>query len=149
MEYAYNQRQIALHDLHMYIQCFTLDREPAVERFFPNMQILHCWNHFKRDFKEELRKLGADPTEIGIYQSDWTQIAQCENENKFEKVYENLTAKWAEKAKEYFDRHMKKDLLSYCGRWIIEKFPALYDSYSGITNNPSKSINAVLKRMTG
>lgn len=44
---------------------------------------------------------------------------------------------------------MKKDLLSYCGRWIIEKFPALYDSYSGITNNPSKSINAVLKRMTG
>lgn len=25
----------------------------------------------------------------------------------------------------------------------------MYDSYSGITNNPSESINAVLKRMTG
>lgn len=27
-------------------------------------------------------------------------------------------------------------------------FSSLYDSYSGITNNPSESINAVLKRMT-
>lgn len=76
------------------------------------MQAFHCWNHLKRDFEEELRKLGADPSEIGIYLSDWRQMAQCENEDKFEKVYDNLTAKWAEKAKEYFDRHMKKDLLS-------------------------------------
>lgn len=53
------------------------------------------------------------------------------------KVHENLTSKWAEKAKEYFDRHMKKDLQSYSGRWVIEKFPALYDLYSGITNKRS------------
>nr|XP_034316005.1 uncharacterized protein LOC117685662 [Crassostrea gigas] len=132
---------------------FITDREPAltkaVERFFPNIQVLHCWNHLKRDFKEELRKLGADPSEIGVYLSDWRKMAQSEDESQFEESYKLLTAKWTESAKSYFDRHMRKDLTSYSGRWIIEQFPSLYDSYSGITNNPSESINAVLKRMTG
>ena len=46
---------------------FVMDREPAltraVETYFPNMQVLHCWNHLKRDFNEELRKLCADKSE--------------------------------------------------------------------------------------
>ena len=103
----------------------------------------------KRDFKEELRKLGADQSEISIYLSDWKQMAQSESERDFDVAYQNLTPKWAEKATDYFDRHMKKDLLKYSGRWIIEQFPSLYDHYSGITNNPSESIDTVLKRMTG
>lgn len=99
---------------------FITDREPAltkaVERFFPNIQVLHCWNHLKRDFKEELRKLGADPSEIGVYLSDWRKMAQSEDESQFQESYKLLTAKWAEGAKSYFDRHMRKDLTSYSGR---------------------------------
>ena len=105
---------------------FVTDREPAltraVETYFPNMQVLHCWNHLKRDFKEELRKLGADKSEISIYLSDWKQMAQSESERYFEVAYQNLTPKGAEKAKDCFDRHMKKYLLKYSGRWIIEQF---------------------------
>lgn len=68
---------------------FITDREPALmnafERVFPNLQVLNCWNHLKRDFKEELRKLGADPSEIEIYLYYWRQMTKCENEDKFEK----------------------------------------------------------------
>lgn len=132
---------------------FITDRDlaltKAVENYFPNIRVLHCWNHLKRDFKEELRKFGAEQSEMGVYLSDWRQMVQCETEEKFLKIYEKLTAKWAEKAKKYFDRHLKKDILSYSGRWVIEQIPSLFDPFSGITNNPSESINAVLKRMTG
>jgi hypothetical protein len=76
-------------------------------------------------------------------------MAQCESLDQFPVTYGQVTDKWAEKAKSYFDRHMKRDLMEYSGRWVIEEFPGLYDSYSGITNNASESINAVLKRMTG
>lgn len=64
-------------------------------------------------------------------------------------TYEDLASKWTASVKSYFDKYMKSDLLKYSGRWIIEKIPGLYDPYSGITNNPSESINAVLKRMNG
>ena len=68
---------------------FVMDREPALTRavktYFPNMQVLHCWNHLKRDFKEELRKLCADKSEISIYLSDWKQMAQSERD--FEVAY--------------------------------------------------------------
>lgn len=50
---------------------FITDREPAltkaVENYFPNIRVLHCWNHLKGDFKEELRKLGAEQSEMGVY----------------------------------------------------------------------------------
>lgn len=76
---------------------FVMDREPAltraVETYFPN--VLHCWNHLKRDFKEELRTLGADKSEISIYLSDWKQMAQSENKRDFEVAYRNLTPKGA------------------------------------------------------
>jgi hypothetical protein len=41
-----------------------------------------------------------------------------------------------------------KDLLVilHSGKWVIEEYPGMFDSYSGITNNLSESMNAVLKR---
>lgn len=54
---------------------FVTDKEPALTKsalkYFPQMQIIHCWNHLKRDFKEELRKLEAGQTETMVYLSDW------------------------------------------------------------------------------
>ena len=128
---------------------FITDREPAltkaVLKHFPRMQVLHCWNHLKRDFKEELRKLGADQSEVSVYLSDWRQMAQSETLEDFNSTYEKLTSKWSAYVKAYFDKRLKED----SGRWVMEEIPGLYDPFSGITNNPSKSINAVLKRMTG
>ena len=132
---------------------FITDREPAltkaVLKHFPRMQVLHCWNHLKRDFKEELRKLGAVQSEVSVYLSDWRQMAQSETLEDFNSTYEKLTSKWSANVKAYFDKRLKEDLMTYSGRWVIEEIPGLYDPFSGITNNPSESINAVLKRMTG
>ena len=38
-------------------------KEPKKKTRFPDMAVFHCWNHIRRDFKEELRKQGADSTE--------------------------------------------------------------------------------------
>lgn len=50
---------------------FVTDKEPALTKsalkYFPQMQVLHCWNHLKRDFKEELRKLEAGQAETIVY----------------------------------------------------------------------------------
>ena len=128
-------------------------KEPALTnallKYFPKMKVLHCWNHLKRDFKEELRKLNADSAEMAVYLADFRKLIQSESEDQFNRMYESLTQKWTASVKTYFDKNMKQDILKYSGRWIIEEFKGLYDSYSGITNNASESINAVLKRMTG
>ena len=34
----------------------------------------------------------------------------------------------------------------YSDKWLIEKYPGMFDPYSGITNNLSESVNDVLKR---
>ncbi|KAK3108536.1 hypothetical protein FSP39_010086 [Pinctada imbricata] len=132
---------------------FITDREPAlansVLKFFPNFTVLHCWNHIRRDFKEELRKQGANPAEMSLYLNNWKTLSQCEDEDQFHSTYDEFTSKWTTSVKQYFDKHIKNDILQYSGRWIIEKFSNLYDPYSGVTNNPSESINSVLKRMTG
>ncbi|KAK3108798.1 hypothetical protein FSP39_015983 [Pinctada imbricata] len=132
---------------------FITDREPAltksVQFFFPNLTVLHCWNHVRRDFKEELRKQTANPSEMAVYLNQWKTMSQCETEDEFHSVYDDLTSSWTTSVKQYFDKHIKPDILMYSGRWLIEKFNNLYDPYSGVTNNPSESINSVLKRMTG
>ena len=48
--------------------------------------------------------------------------------------------------KTYFDSHLKQDLTSYAGKWILQPLH-LYTPHSGITNNISESMNAVLKRL--
>ena len=132
---------------------FITDREPAltnaVKMFFPDMAVFHCWNHIRRDFKEELRKQGADSTEMSVYLSEWKQMSQCSSESHFIETYEELTCKWTQSVKTYFDKSIKPDILKYSGRWLIEEFRNLYDPYSGVTNNPAEALNSVLKRMTG
>jgi hypothetical protein len=34
----------------------------------------------------------------------------------------------------------------HSGKWVIEEYPGMFDPYSGITNNLSESMNAVLKQ---
>jgi len=36
--------------------------------------------------------------------------------------------------------------MHHSGKWLIEKYPGMFDPYSGKTNNLSESMNAVLKR---
>lgn len=77
---------------------FVTDKDPALTKsalkYFPQMQIIHCWNHLKRNFKEELRKLEAGQTETMVYLSDWKKMTHCESEDEFYVTYEDLASKW-------------------------------------------------------
>lgn len=94
---------------------FITDKEPAltkaVERFFPTMQVLHYGDHLR---------LRADLSKMEFTCLTGDRLPSAKMRTNLKKVYENLTATWAEKAKEYFDWHMKRDLLSCSGRWIIQ-----------------------------
>jgi hypothetical protein len=46
----------------------------------------------------------------------------------------------------YFQK-LEKDILKHCGKWVIDKYQHLYDPFSGVTNNPCESMNAVIKRL--
>ena len=106
---------------------FITDREPAltkaVLKHFPWMQVLHCWDLLKRDFKEELRKLGEDQS---VYLSDWRQMAQSENIKDFNSTCEELTSKWSANVKVYFDKGLSMYVLhddwSNLHTWNCEAF---------------------------
>ena len=57
-----------------------------------------------------------------------------------------LTSKWSKPIVSYFQK-LEKDILKHCGKWVIDKYQHLYDPFSGVTNNPCASMNAVIKRL--
>lgn len=58
-----------------------------------------------------------------------------------------MSSVWSAEFLNYFNKHLKIDLLS-SGKWILQHPDVnIYEDRSGITNNPSESFNAVLKRI--
>ena len=57
-----------------------------------------------------------------------------------------LTSQWTPVVLEHFNKHISPAIQNHSGKWLIEKYPGMFDPYSGITNNLSESMNAVLKR---
>jgi hypothetical protein len=58
-----------------------------------------------------------------------------------------MSSVWSAEFLNYFNKHLQIDLLS-SGKWILQDPNInIYEDRSGITNNPSESFNAVLKRI--
>ncbi|CAC5387653.1 unnamed protein product [Mytilus coruscus] len=117
---------------------FVTDREPglsnAIEKNFPNCDIIMCWNHLIGDAKFNLQKMGADQTNIAFYLSNIRELLRCESDEEFKEKKQLLIVKWSKPFVTYFNK-IEKDILYHCGKWII------------ITNNPCESMNAVIKRL--
>ena len=55
-------------------------------------------------------------------------------------------SKWTPVVLEHFNKFVSPSIQYHSGKWVIEEYPEMFDPYSGITNNLSESMNAVLKR---
>ena len=55
-------------------------------------------------------------------------------------------SKWTPVVLEHFNKFVSPSKQYHSGKWVIEEYPGMFDPYSGIANNLSESINAVLKR---
>ena len=55
-------------------------------------------------------------------------------------------SKWTPVVLEHFNKFVSPSIQYHSGKWVIEEYPGMFDPYSGITNNLSESMNAVLKR---
>jgi len=127
----------------------VVDREPgitkAIKNTLPNCQVFHCWNHIIGDLKHWLHDKKVQPDNVRFYLGELRNFLKCESEEEFLISYEN-TKKWTVEVMQHFDKEIKNDILQYSGRWLIEKFPGMYDPFSGITSNNSETLNSVLKR---
>ena len=54
-------------------------------------------------------------------------------------------SKWTPVVLEHFNKFVSPSIQYHSGKWVIEEYPGMFDPYSGITNNLSESMNAVLK----
>jgi hypothetical protein len=122
---------------------FVLDQEPglkkAIKNTFPNCPIMFCWNHLKEDFKFWL-KGRVESDNIKILISHLVKMLRTESEEEFTALRSSLTTKWPPVVVEHFDKTIVPAIMYRSGKWLIEKYPCMFDPYSGITNNVSESI---------
>ena len=129
---------------------FFRDREKAiinaVSFVLPNVKLLFCWNHLKRDFKHWLRTHGASNDELRVYLNDIDSLLQSDNLDEFDEKWHDVTSKWSEAAIVYVSKNLKSDMTLHAAKWLIKPYN-IFNPISGITNNASESMNAVLHRL--
>ena len=128
----------------------VMDRERALktpfQKVFPDCQIVHCWNHIKRDVKFWLQKHGGSSDDIAVYQRDIVSIMRSGSVEEFSANIDELSVKWSQPMVEYFNKDLKSDIERHAAKFIIEPL-GLYDPYSGVTNNASESMNNLIKEL--
>ena len=67
-------------------------------------------------------------------------MLRTESEEEFTALRSSLTTKWPPVVVEHFDKTIVPAIMYHSGKWLIEKYPCMFDPYSGITNNVSESI---------
>jgi transposase-like protein len=104
---------------------FVTDRETglvnAIDKNFPNCDVIMCWNHLINDFKFNLQKMGADHTNIAVYVTNIKELLRCNSEEEYKEKNTVLTSKWSKPIVSYFQK-MDKDILKHCGKWVIDKY---------------------------
>ena len=77
---------------------FVTDRDTelvnAIDKNFPNCDVIMCWSHLINDFKFNLQKMGADHTNIAVYVTNIKELLRCSSEEYTEKKTV-LTSKWS------------------------------------------------------
>jgi hypothetical protein len=107
---------------------------------------VHCWNHIKRDLRFWLRSHGATSDDVKVYSDNLSSLLCCESESEFDEMVGEMLPKWSEAMVDHFNSSLKSELKTYSCRWVLET-AKVYNPYSGVTNNCSESLNAVLKRL--
>lgn len=69
-----------------------------------------------------------------------------QNEDDYAEKLEELSQSWSKPFLEYYQSKLHQDIIKHSAKWVLEEHK-VYDPYSGVTNNMSESMNAVIKRM--
>ena len=124
------------------------DREQAffnaIKKYFPNFKQVYCWNHIRRDLRTWLTGKNASTDDKTVYSNDIMQLMQSDSLDCFTELEAELKLKWSEAMVEYFDNHLRDDIINHASKWVLEELD-VYDSYSGVTNNMSEGTNNVVK----
>ena len=127
----------------------VIDREAAIknslEEVFPNVRVIFCWNHIRRDVRFWLNQHRGS-SDISIYMEDILQLLRCENEGEFFTLLEQVSGKWSEPFVDYFNSNVKDDIVNYAGWWVLSGLQ-LGNNYTGITNNIVEGVNSLIKSL--
>lgn len=84
--------------------------------------------------------------EFKVYMDDTQTLLDTSSPKDFENVFDECSSTWSNAFKAYFERSLKADIITFCGKWILTE-RRLYTPHSGITNNVSEGMNTVMKRL--
>jgi len=112
-------------NLGKYDHPIICDREAAIKKsikaVFPNIQIIHCWNHILQDVTrwitgKPLSKDGHD------YLSDIREILHSTSDENFQENIDNISEWWPSEFKKYFDRYLATDIKTHSMRKILDDY---------------------------
>lgn len=126
------------------------DREKAVvnaiKKTVPNANLVHCWNHIFSDAKHWIRQLGGTGDDQTVYISHFRELLHASSEEEYGEILAKLSDIWNESFLEYYKSKLHQDIVHHSSKWVLEQHQ-IYDPHSGVTNNMSESMNAVIKRL--
>lgn len=79
-----------------------------------------------------------------FFNSSFKALAFFFCRQQFDRLLADYNNRWNPVFIEYFDRHLKKDVVTHAGRWLFQQ-TGFYNPESGITSNMAESCNKVLK----
>ena len=127
------------------------DREFQFDGTFPIANHLFCWNHIENDLLWYLKNsCNCTPEDIFYYVNAWKNLVKNETEVEFDREFEDMKSmdRFLEKPKvlQYFLKNLIPVFKGHAAIWVLKEAGIQHPTI-GITNNPSESMNAVLKRL--
>lgn len=120
------------------------DREFQLNGAFPIANHLFCWNHIENDLLWYLKdSCNASPEDINYFVKNETEI-EFDREWEDVKNMDRFSAK--PKVLNYFVNNLIPVFKGHAAIWLLKE-AGIHNPDRGITNNPSESMNAVLKRL--
>ena len=118
----------------------------AINKCLPEVLSLRCWNHLLSAARHWLKKHGATTAECNVYTQDIKELLMSPSEDDYREMYAKLSGRWSRAFVEYFDSQLAPEVVSTCGRWILEPL-GVYNGYSGVTTNQSDGFNTLIKQL--
>ena len=127
------------------------DREFSGEKFLPNTKSVYCWNHLEKNLEFKTRKLSPALTEKQVKEvkHDFKVMETSTTEDNYLRRRNEIIEKplWTSTGlKDYYLKYVDKDFRDHASRWFLLEV-GIDNGSSGITNNPSETVNSQLKKL--
>ena len=115
----------------------------SAKQYYPDATLLICLYHTLQIFKREINKFSISKKEKEACYELLRKMAYAEDENQYEKLFEEMQKTFPKCALEYFlsNWHLIKNEFTLCSQWP--------NTFYNRTNNRCESINQKLKQSLG